>query len=85
MLFRSVTCWPTARDLYRTRLLSPELSGLSFEASVNNALRPDGSIDLHSCAAWPIDCVMLQRVEPWFGNGDLIYTPAEQQRGRRVA
>jgi hypothetical protein len=32
-----------------------------------------------------VDCVALQRVEARFGNGDLRYSPAEQQRAVNAA
>jgi carboxypeptidase family protein len=73
-------------DPYRTKLVSPELSGFAVEGQANGALLSDGSIDLHSCAIWNasdaarVNCVMLQRAEARFGNGDLVYSPAEQQR-----
>jgi len=69
--------------LHKDKLLSPELQFLQSEASQSGALRPDGSIDLSgNCNAWgiPWDCVALRRVEARFGNGDLLYTPAEQTR-----
>jgi hypothetical protein len=77
--------------LHRAAWSSRELSGLTSEAASNNALLADGTIDLHSCQSWtasegaPVDCVALQRVEARFGNGDLLYSPAEQQRGMNAA
>jgi hypothetical protein len=68
------------------RVISPEQANLANEAAANNALLMDGSVDLHNCATWtaseagPVDCVMLQRVEARFGDGNLIYSPAEQTR-----
>src|SRR5947199_177509 len=70
-------------DLLKQKVLSPELSTLQAEANSVGALNPDGSINLSGdCNAWgiPWDCVALRRVEARFGNGDLLYTPAEQTR-----
>src|SRR5207249_11358819 len=69
--------------LHKDKLLSPELQFLQSEASQSGALRPDGSIDLSgNCNAWgiPWDCVALRRVDARFGNGDLLYPPAEPTR-----
>jgi hypothetical protein len=52
------------------------------EAQSAGALGPGNSVDLTGCAGWsrPADCVALTRVERRFGNGDGIFTLAEQQR-----
>lgn len=72
----------TTNDLYRETILSPEFSNLQNEANANGALLSGGDVDLRACAAWsaPINCVALQRVEQRFGNGDGVYTLAEQTR-----
>jgi hypothetical protein len=75
----------TTNDSYRRRIERGELLGLAYEAQANNALLPDGSVDLRACAGWtgyagPVNCVALRRVERRFGDGDAIYSPAEQQK-----
>ncbi len=70
-------------DLLKQKILDPELTNLGAEASQAGALNADGSIDLSgNCNTWgsPQNCVALRRVEARFGNGDLLYTPAEQTR-----
>ena len=70
-------------DLLKQKILDPELTNLGAEASQAGALNPDGSINLSgNCNTWgsPPNCVALRRVEARFGNGDLLYTPAEQTR-----
>jgi hypothetical protein len=75
----------------RLQSTSPEASGLTIEAKSNNALFADGSIDLHSCSTWTasdaatVNCVLLQRAEARFGNGDLLYSPAEQAAALNAA
>ncbi|HXH63713.1 MAG TPA: hypothetical protein VNG95_05975, partial [Gemmatimonadales bacterium] len=69
--------------LFEIGVLSPELSNMNNEAFNNNALRSDGALVLNNCAAWsgtagPVNCVMLARAEARFGNGDGVYTVAEQ-------
>jgi hypothetical protein len=74
--------------LFRATLLSPEFAGLASEASAqpSSKLRSDGSIDLGDCTQWSgsatatINCVALQRVERRFGDGDRLFTVAEQTR-----
>ncbi|HEY6784715.1 MAG TPA: hypothetical protein VI159_07160, partial [Gemmatimonadales bacterium] len=58
---------------------------LSNEAQRNGALRPDGSVSLSKCGSWagesgPVNCVELQRAEARFGNGDGVYTVAEENK-----
>jgi len=70
-------------DVFKAKTLDPERTFLASEASQAGALLPDGSIDLSgNCNTWgsPQNCVALRRVEARFGNGDLLYTPAEQTR-----
>src|SRR3989442_2960391 len=70
-------------DVFKAKTLDPELTNLGAEASQAGALNPDGSINLSgNCNTWgsPPNCVALRRVEARFGNGDLLYTPAEQTR-----
>ena len=69
--------------LYETGVISGEYSVLANEAQANAALRSDGAVMLNSCGTWaglsgPVDCVELQRAEARFGNGDGVYTLAEQ-------
>jgi carboxypeptidase family protein/TonB-dependent receptor-like protein len=75
----------TANDANRQRFEYPELATLRTEAQNNNALLPDGSVDVRTCAGWkgdagPVNCVSLRRVEARFGDGNGIYSPAEQQK-----
>jgi Carboxypeptidase regulatory-like domain len=74
--------------LHRQTLLSSEFTNLRIEADGNGRLLANGSIDLRpSCSGWtsgsagvngPVNCVSLRRVEARFGDGDGVYTPAEQ-------
>jgi Carboxypeptidase regulatory-like domain/TonB-dependent Receptor Plug Domain len=74
--------------LHRETLLSPEFANLRIEADANGRLLTNGSIDLRpTCAGWtsgaagadgPVNCVELRRVEARFGDGDGVYTLAEQ-------
>jgi hypothetical protein len=70
--------------LHRENTISPEFSNLANEAGANGKLLSGGAVDLRaSCSTWTgitgvVDCVNLRRVEARFGNGDGIYTPAEQ-------
>jgi hypothetical protein len=76
----------------RAKQTASEVVLLAGEASQNQARNPgDGSVILNGtqgakpCANWsgdagPVDCVLLQRTEARWGNGDGIFTTAEQQR-----
>jgi hypothetical protein len=72
--------------LNRQKALSPEFANLANEAAAQpvSKLGSDGSINIADCTSWTataastVDCVMLQRVEARFGNGDKNYTLAEQ-------
>ena len=73
--------------LHRTNTLSDEFARLSIEAGDNGALLSNGDIDLRpACTNWKandastVNCVMLQRTEARFGDGDRVYTVAEQSR-----
>ena len=74
--------------LHRQTALSSEFSNLANEAAAQpvSKLGSDGSIDIGDCTSWTataastVDCVMLQRVEARFGNGDKSYTLAEQTK-----
>ncbi len=61
---------------------SGEYAALWNEAQTAGALAAGNSVDLSGCASWgrPADCVALTRVERRFGNGDKVFTLAEQQR-----
>jgi hypothetical protein len=68
---------------HRTSALAPEFANLHAEASGAGALDPDGTtIDLSNCGSWnnQVNCVTLSRVERRFGDGNGVYTLAEQQR-----
>ncbi|SRR6266566_992429 len=72
-------------DRYRANVENAELAAIASEATQNGARLSDGSVDLHGCASWtgdagPVDCVALQRVEARFGDGNGIYSPAEQHK-----
>jgi len=75
-----------ANDLFRATLLSDEYARLQLEASSNGALLAGNTVDLRGCATWTanvaavVNCVALGRVERRFGNGDGLYTQAEQDR-----
>ena len=74
--------------LHRETLLSPEFANLRIEADANGRLLANGSVDLRpACGGWtngaagangPVNCVELRRVEARFGDGDGVYTLAEQ-------
>ena len=67
---------------HRTAALAVEYANLHAEASAYGALEPDGTtVNLTGCGSWtePVDCVALTRVERRFGNGNGLYTLAEQQ------
>lgn len=69
--------------LHRTSALAPEFANLHAEASGAGALDPDGTtVDLSNCGSWnnQVNCVALTRVERRFGDGNGVYTLAEQQR-----
>ena len=61
---------------------SGEYGSLWNEAETAGALGADKTVDLTSCAAWgsQLSCVALRRAEARFGNGDKLYTLAEQER-----
>ncbi len=67
---------------FRYQTLSNEFANLSGEASLNGALRAGDAIDLSGCGSWanPVNCVMLRRTEERFGDGNGLYTLAEQTR-----
>jgi len=66
--------------LHREVVLDPIRTALHADAGPFSM--PDLSIDLnHDCTSWirPADCVALQSVERRFGNGDRLFTSAEQE------
>ena len=70
---------------HRTQVLSNEFTNLRTEADGNGALQSGDAIDLSGCATWAgdagvVNCVMLRRTEARFGDGDGVYTLAEQTR-----
>jgi hypothetical protein len=68
---------------HRIQALAPEYGNLTAEASGSGALEPDGTtINLSACSSWvnPVNCVVLTRVERRFGNGNGLFTLAEQQQ-----
>jgi hypothetical protein len=74
----------TTNPNHRASLLGPELAASRLEAANAGALAGDGTtIDLRgNCGGWtvPVNCVSLVRVENRFGDGDGLYTIAEQER-----
>ena len=73
--------------LHRENSLSDEFARLAIEAGTNGALLSNGDIDLRpSCTTWKqndastVNCVMLRRTEARFGDGNGVYTVAEQSR-----
>ncbi len=74
--------------VHRETLLSPEFANLRIEAQSNGRLLGNGSVDLRpACGSWtsgaagvdgPVNCVELRRTEARFGDGDGVYTLAEQ-------
>ncbi|HTY07348.1 MAG TPA: hypothetical protein VMC86_12595, partial [Gemmatimonadales bacterium] len=70
-------------SVYQHNVTAAEFVNLANEAGANGSLRADGAVVLGNCAAWggeagPVDCVELKRAEARFGNGDGVYTLAEQ-------
>jgi len=70
---------------HRTQTLSNEFTNLRSEANTNGALLAGDAIDLSGCATWsgdagPVNCVLLRRTEARFGDGNGIYSLAEQTR-----
>jgi hypothetical protein len=62
---------------------SGEYASLRNEALDAAALEPDGTtVNLTACPTWgnPFNCVALSRVERRFGDGNGLYTIAEQER-----
>ncbi len=65
--------------LYQSRFEASQKPFLYFEAG--SAVKPNGDVDLTSCASWgnnQLDCVATIRAEQRFGNGDKLFTVAEQ-------
>jgi hypothetical protein len=79
-------------DVERDQNLTADLDDLEQEGRLNHALAEDGSLLLdfpheQLCAGWistkefrsaPANCMYLIRAEQRFGNGDGVYTVAEQ-------
>jgi hypothetical protein len=79
----------TANALFRKQVIGDPALGtgeyglLHDEAANAGALQADGTtVDLTACGSWaaPVNCLALTRVERRFGNGDGIFTLAEQQQ-----
>jgi TonB-dependent receptor-like protein len=68
----------------RANVLATEFANLDAEARANNAFAANGDVALPTdCSAWapsPVNCVMLQRTEMRWGNGDGLFTLDEQRR-----
>ena len=72
-------------SLFENNVTSGEYLNLANEAASNGALGPNNSVMLTNCGGWQgsvgtLDCVMLQRAEARFGNGDGTFTQAEQTK-----
>jgi len=67
---------------HREQTISNERSNTWGEATSASALGAGNTINLGGCSGWsdPVNCVMLRRTEARFGNGDGLYTAAEQER-----
>jgi hypothetical protein len=69
--------------VHRGHQIDEEYVRLWDEAGLAGALDADGqSVHLDACGTWgtPVNCVGLTRVERRFGDGDGLYTRAEQDR-----
>jgi hypothetical protein len=72
--------------LARTQTLTSEFSGMANEAAQQpvSKLNGDGSLDVKDCTQWSqsttatVNCVLLQRAEARFGDGNGTYSLAEQ-------
>jgi hypothetical protein len=69
--------------VFQHNTIAGEFVTLANEAINSGALRADGAVSLANCRSWkgeagPVDCVELSRAETRFGNGDGVYTVAEQ-------
>jgi Carboxypeptidase regulatory-like domain/TonB-dependent Receptor Plug Domain len=78
--------------LFEEQQTSPQFSSLRIEAQQNGRLLSGGSIDLRpACSSWtgtaggPVNCVALRQVEAAFGDGDQVYTLAEQTAALNAA
>jgi hypothetical protein len=78
----------TTNDLHRVLTIGDptqatgQYGSLRNEAQDAGALEPDGTtVNLTACSSWgsPVNCVALTRVERRFGDGDGLYTLAEQE------
>ncbi|HWH02968.1 MAG TPA: TonB-dependent receptor [Gemmatimonadales bacterium] len=72
-------------SVFEHNTIASEFTNLTNEAQRNGALRSDGSVSLSNCASWtgesgPVNCVELQRAEARFGNGDGVYSVAEENK-----
>jgi hypothetical protein len=68
--------------------INPELQGLANEAALAGALAADGTINLiQNCQTWntPVNCEALRRVEARFGDGNGLYSLAEQNTALNAA
>jgi Carboxypeptidase regulatory-like domain/TonB-dependent Receptor Plug Domain len=70
---------------FQEQQTSPQFSNVRTEAQQNGRLLSGGAIDLRpACSSWtgtdggPVNCVALRQVEAFFGDGDGVYTLAEQ-------
>jgi Carboxypeptidase regulatory-like domain/TonB-dependent Receptor Plug Domain len=78
-------------DAYQKKFVDEQAALLTSEASSAGILQSDGSVDFNSlggCGNWqgknsgnfssgPVDCVLLERAEARYGNGDGVFTAAE--------
>jgi hypothetical protein len=87
----TVSVFPETGSITNPRNLeqsvSDETARLHNEALANGTPVVNGVVDVHSCASWqrdPVDCVALNRAEARYGNGDGLFTVAEQARAIRA-
>jgi hypothetical protein len=78
-------------EKYKERFLAEQTGLLALQAAQAGVLKPDSSVDFNAlggCDSWqggnavnfsngPVDCVLLERAEARWGNGDGVFTPAE--------
>ncbi|HWH03608.1 MAG TPA: TonB-dependent receptor, partial [Gemmatimonadales bacterium] len=75
----------TANGVFMQNRIASEFVNLANEANSNGALSGTSVTLPADCGSWqgaagPVDCVMLKRAEARFGNGDGVYTQAEQTK-----
>ncbi len=82
----------TSYAAYQKKFVDEQKAGLALDAATAGVLRADSAVDftvLGGCGNWqgrntaadfssgPVDCVLLERAEARYGNGDGVFTLAE--------